>query len=99
VRERENYGANYREAQQIIGGSIAAGVQSRSRAYLLLKQHGQVVCKRTIRKLTCVDRQGGSCRRGPPPDATRQLGYHRGHTISLSIQVSSGTSPRVGRAR
>ena len=45
-RECENYGGNYREAQQIIGCSVAADVQSRSRASLLLKQHGQVACER-----------------------------------------------------
>jgi endonuclease III len=46
-REHHNYGANYREAQQILTDSVPARVSSRSRAYLLLKQHGQVTCKRT----------------------------------------------------
>ena len=46
-RERQSYAVTYREAQQIIVGSIAADVQSRSRAYLLLKQHGQITCTRT----------------------------------------------------
>ncbi len=46
-REHETYGANYRRAQQIISDGVGADVQSRSRAYLLLKQHGQITCKRT----------------------------------------------------
>jgi endonuclease III len=46
-RERETYAANYLAAQQIIGGAVVADVRSRSRAYLLLKQHGQAICKRT----------------------------------------------------
>jgi endonuclease III len=46
-REHDNYGANYREAQQILNDGVAAEVSVRSRAYLLLKQHGQVTCKRT----------------------------------------------------
>jgi endonuclease III len=45
--EGRNYGASYREAQQIIDAGVPADVASRSRAYLLLKQHGQFACKRT----------------------------------------------------
>jgi endonuclease III len=69
-RERGNYGVTYREAQQIISGGVAADVPSRSRAYLLLKQHGQLTCKRTKPacescpvSMTCAfligDRDGG----------------------------------------
>jgi len=46
-RERENYRVNYRESQQAIEQEIAADVQARQRAYLLLKRHGQQLCKRT----------------------------------------------------
>jgi endonuclease III len=46
-RERENYGVNYREAQQAIESRTAAAFDARIRAYLLLKQHGQDTCKRT----------------------------------------------------
>jgi endonuclease III len=46
-RERENYGVNYREAQEAIESQTAAAFDARTRAYLLLKQHGQVTCKRT----------------------------------------------------
>lgn len=44
-RERENYGVTYREAQQAIDSEIPAKFDARVRAYLLLKRHGQEVCK------------------------------------------------------
>lgn len=46
-RERENYGVTYREAQEAIASQTHASFDPRTRAYLLLKQHGQVLCKRT----------------------------------------------------
>jgi endonuclease-3 len=46
-RERENYGVNYRESQQAIEAGVACTRDARSRAYLLLKRHGQELCKRT----------------------------------------------------
>jgi endonuclease-3 len=46
-QERENYGVTYREAQQAIEAEVPAKVDSRMRAYLLLKRHGQELCKRT----------------------------------------------------
>ncbi len=45
--ERENYGVNYREAQAAIAAEIPAKFSARMRAYLLLKRHGQELCKRT----------------------------------------------------
>ena len=51
-RERENYRVNYRESQQVIEHELPADVQGRQRAYLLLKKHGQELCKRTNPK--CV---------------------------------------------
>lgn len=45
--ERENYGVTYREAQQIIEAQIPPSFAARTRAYLLLKRHGQELCKRT----------------------------------------------------
>ena len=45
--ERENYGVTYREAQQAIETEVPATFDARIRAYLLLKHHGQEVCKRT----------------------------------------------------
>ena len=46
-QERENYGATYKEAQQAILLEVADNFDSRIRAYLLLKRHGQETCKRT----------------------------------------------------
>jgi endonuclease-3 len=46
-RERENYGTTYREAQQMIADEVPAKFDARIRAYLLLKCHGQQVCKRS----------------------------------------------------
>ena len=46
-RERENYGVTYREAQQIIEGEVPENFEARTRAYLLIKRHGQEICKRT----------------------------------------------------
>lgn len=46
-RERENYGTNYREAHVAIDAETPATFDSRKRAYLLLKKHGQELCKRT----------------------------------------------------
>jgi endonuclease-3 len=44
-QERENYGVTYREAQRMIEDGLPATFDSRTRAYLLLKHHGQQVCK------------------------------------------------------
>lgn len=46
-QEHENYGRTYREAQQLIEENIPTTLDARMRAYLLLKRHGQDVCKRT----------------------------------------------------
>lgn len=45
--ERENYAVTYREAQQAIAAQVAENFEARKRAYLLLKRHGQELCKRT----------------------------------------------------
>jgi len=45
--ERENYGVTYREAQEGIESGTPAALDARSQAYLLLKRHGQEICKRT----------------------------------------------------
>lgn len=52
-QERENYGVTYREAQKAIETEIAQTFDSLGRAYLLLKRHGQEICKRT--KPKCND--------------------------------------------
>lgn len=46
-RELENYGKNYAEAQEIIAGQTPENFDARARAYLLLKCHGQQLCKRS----------------------------------------------------
>jgi endonuclease-3 len=46
-QERENYGVTYREAQQAIEAEVPKTLDARMRAYLLLKRHGQELCKRT----------------------------------------------------
>jgi endonuclease III len=45
--ERETYARNYREAQQAIAAEVPETFDARTRAYLLLKRHGQEICKRT----------------------------------------------------
>jgi endonuclease III len=45
--ERDNYGVTYREAQRLIEAEVAPALEARQRAYLLLKRHGQELCKRT----------------------------------------------------
>jgi endonuclease III len=46
-RENENYVASYREAQRLLSTETAETFDSRTRAYMLLKRHGQDLCKRT----------------------------------------------------
>ncbi len=46
-REHETYGVNYREAQRAIVSEVPETLDARTRAYLLLKHHGQETCKRT----------------------------------------------------
>jgi len=45
--EGKSYSAIYREEQKVIADELAETFDARTRAYLLLKQHGQQVCKRT----------------------------------------------------
>lgn len=45
--EHEAYGATYREAQKAISDQVPETFDARQRAYLLLKQHGGEICKRT----------------------------------------------------
>jgi len=44
-QEHKNYGRTYREAQQVIEAETPAEFEERQRAYLLLKRHGQEICK------------------------------------------------------
>lgn len=43
----KNYGKGYRAAQQAIAAEVPETFAMRQRAYLLLKKHGQEICKRT----------------------------------------------------
>lgn len=43
----DNYPAMYREEQRIIASELPQTFDGRARAYLLLKRHGQQLCKRT----------------------------------------------------
>ena len=45
--EGKNYGADYREMQKVIVAAVPETFDARTRAYLLLKHHGQEICKRT----------------------------------------------------
>lgn len=45
-QERENYGVTYREAQEAIRQEVSETFDARMQAYLLLKRHGQEICKR-----------------------------------------------------
>jgi endonuclease III len=45
--ESQDYGATYRMAQKLISQEVTDQFHTRTRAYLLLKQHGQTLCKRS----------------------------------------------------
>jgi len=73
-QERENYGRTYREAQQLIEDGLPQTVDIRTRAYLLLKFHGQQLCKSSNPK----------CDKCPvAPNCAFALGKLRGRAISV----------------
>ncbi|MGB2669746.1 MAG: hypothetical protein WAO11_03410 [Candidatus Acidiferrum sp.] len=45
--EDKNYGKGYRAAQEVIAAEVPENFAARQRTYLLLKKHGQEICKRT----------------------------------------------------
>jgi endonuclease-3 len=45
--ENKNYSAAYRETQRTLTAELPEKFDARTRAYLLLKTHGQEICKRT----------------------------------------------------
>jgi len=45
--EKKNYAASYRAAQEYLASEIPARLADRQRAYLLLKTHGEEICKIT----------------------------------------------------
>jgi endonuclease III len=44
--EGKNYAADYRQARELLNGALPKEFEPRQRAYLLLKKHGQEICKR-----------------------------------------------------
>jgi endonuclease-3 len=46
-REDKNYGRGYRAAKEALAAEVPEKFEARQRAYLLLKKHGQEICKRT----------------------------------------------------
>jgi endonuclease III len=70
--ERIDYGATYREAQSLIESGIPEQFQPRQRAYLLLKIHGQEICKRKPLCDRCPMR--GECRYAQSPGSRAALG-------------------------
>ena len=52
-REDENYSAAYREGQRAIREEVPEKFDARMRVYLLLKHHGQEICKRTPKCEQC----------------------------------------------
>jgi endonuclease III len=63
--EHESYATTYREAQTLIDSQIPPHLDARTRAFLLLKHHGETLCKRTKPKCaacplqpTCAYAQG-----------------------------------------
>ena len=78
-RERENYGVTYREAQDAIESQTPPTFDARARAYLLLKHHGQMLCKRTNPK----------CDQCPVSAKCAFFsGKHRGRPVTASQQLT-----------
>jgi endonuclease-3 len=46
-KEKRDYATQYREAKKIVAAELPAEEHALQRAYLLLKQHGQTLCKRS----------------------------------------------------
>ena len=58
-KEGENYNITYRDAQRVIDTEVPKSIDARIRVYLLLKQHGQTLCKR--RNPKCAECPLASC--------------------------------------
>jgi endonuclease III len=48
--EGKNYAADYRKAREFLSAGLPETFEARQRMYLLLKKHGQEICKRTTPK-------------------------------------------------
>ena len=60
-KEDSNWGKTYRMAQEVVAAEVAAKLDARIRAYLLLKRHGQEICKLSKPKCS-VCPVAGSCK-------------------------------------
>lgn len=56
--ERKNYGVAYREAQEIVRAEVPEQFHARQRAFLLVKAHGQQICKAKPQCERCPVRTG-----------------------------------------
>ena len=72
-RERENYGVNYKDAQVAVTAEVAETFPARQRAFLLLKRHGQDVCKAKPRCDEC----------SLSPHCAYYNGHNRGRSASM----------------
>ena len=73
-REQKNYGATYKSVQEDIAGQLPSTAQAMLQAHLLLKLHGQTLCKRSAPLCpqcpvadTCALNLGGSSRKQSAP--------------------------------
>jgi endonuclease III len=73
-QKQENYGRTYREAQQLIEVGLPAEFDSRTRGYLLLKVHGQQLCKSSNPKCDICP---------VPPNCAFAAGEQRDRPISV----------------
>ena len=48
--EGKNYAADYRQVREVLSRALPEAFEPRQRAYLLLKKHGQEICKRSTPK-------------------------------------------------
>lgn len=72
--ERENYGVNYRESQELIEQEVPAHFHDRQRAYLLVKTHGQKICKTKPKCGECPIRSSCAYAAGADRGGTRRQG-------------------------
>jgi endonuclease III len=74
-KEAKNYKASYHEAQHMIDSEITATFDARQRAYMLLKRHGQELCKRTHPKCEKCPVRESCAFVSPDPPPRRRLGF------------------------
>ena len=80
--DRDNYGGTHRDAQKAISDQVPETFDARQRAYLLLKQHGQQLCKRTNPR----------CDQCPASKNCAYFSGHRGGVRPAAIRRTSALS-------